>query len=587
MKFPENLPGGAFYWQDGSVLALNEILLSWLGNPTMNKAYAQLAGVLDRDFLDFNYASLSPGEVWQAETFLTAGEGNHFPVFISVRKPLEDSSEKRLYLVQKAQAWVRARAEWQRLAGITAHNPFFIVEINARGHPTYQNTTLQSFCQRHKFSLTEVLPDDLFLLLAQNESQTSRAKLGESHRSLCGHRVLRWEMYGAGKRHRYLLFGQDYTREAKFEETLAENGEWRLKAEILGKLKHEFNNLLGAISANTELAELQTPPDSEVASFLQKVLQTVDRGRDLVLETSRWFSENPETKDSPRVSIERLIEDLGKAVELASGKGCFVRRELQDKLPDMPLTLADAQKVFLPVLMNSVKAMPQGGTITFTGFTRKKANSNYLVFQITDRGEGIPHHLEEQIWEPFFTNWPKGQVQGPGLFSARRILEKYHGTIRLIENNGETTVFEITILLPAGKETVSSTPRKSLQVSLSGRTILVVEDEPDVRNLYQQTLMSEGCRVLLFPSAVEVPLAEVVSMTPDLLLTDLRVPGGGVEELACNLRRSLPMIPIIVGSGFINQQTEAFWHRLGSTTLLPKPFSRRELLLVLRQILSP
>jgi hypothetical protein len=202
---------------------------------------------------------------------------------------------------------------------------------------------------------------------------------------------------------------------------------------------------------------------------------------------------------------------------------------------------------------------------------REDDDGRWVALTVSDDGEGMDARQVEHCFDPFFTTKPKTKGTGLGLSTAYGVVTQAGGTIRVESRRGEGTTF--TIELPAA-DTLETVEPGDRDLSTSGPTgsgrILLVEDEPDVRALTGDLLELEGYEVTAVPDA-ERALEVAEAAAPDLLLTDVVMPGMNGIDLATELSRRLPELRVLFVSGYAEDAPERRGQVVDAAYLLAKP----------------
>jgi CheY-like chemotaxis protein len=254
---------------------------------------------------------------------------------------------------------------------------------------------------------------------------------------------------------------------------------------------------------------------------------------------------------------------------------------------------AHIEQVIVNLAVNARDAMPDGGTITLeTGnctvdpeFARSRPPLEpgpHVRLTVRDTGTGIPDAIRARILEPFFTTKEPGRGTGLGLATVYGIVQQCRGHIDFHSRPGRGS--EFSVLLPAHAADADQEQAVEPGLPLSrGETLLVAEDEPQVRKLTKKLLSRAGYRVFLAEDGAEALTVAAELERIDLLLTDVRMPRLGGVELARRLRAERPGLRVLFMSGYLDADARA--DELGSP-LMPKPFTMRELLSRVRAALD-
>jgi PAS domain S-box-containing protein len=369
------------------------------------------------------------------------------------------------------------------------------------------------------------------------------------------------------------LFGisHDITELRQAHETLEQTREALFrsqKMEVVGQLTggvaHDFNNILAVILGNVELLRLhlgrsRRSKDPEVEELIESVLRAVLHGKDLtgqLLAFSRRRQLNPQPVDVNAL-VESTVRLLGRTL------GATIHLETKTSA-EAGVALVDGaalEAAVLNIALNARDAMPDGGTLTIS--TSKAeiteapetaddlAPGRYAVLSLADTGCGMSPEVASRAFEPFFTTKGGSGGTGLGLSMVYGFARQSGGTAIIDSRVGRGTT--VRILLPMAGSGVPPADRVAVPGDARAvvRTILLVEDEDEVRDAVRRQLESLGHRVVMATAAAEALLLLQSAGGPDLLVTDV-VLGTGISgiDLALTARTSRPGLPVIFMSGF-------------------------------------
>lgn len=400
----------------------------------------------------------------------------------------------------------------------------------------------------------------------------------------------------------FLLLSRDVTAQRLEKEERAELEKrlrQLLKVEALGQLAggvaHDFNNILTVITGHAQLIRNQVDSDravledlsqielaTEGAATLTRQLLAFSRGQEL---ESEWLEINPILERMQHM-IDRLMRD---DIEL--------RLDLQEELWNIHGDEASLEQVFVNLALNAADAMKSGGTFTIRTRNVQLEEPDleeapdldpgrFICVEISDTGEGMTAEVRQRAFEPFFTTKSLGRGTGLGLASVYGVVHKSGGFIRLESRVGRGTTFKI--FLPATDERLRELELQAFQPSLRGReTILLCDDDPAVVRVMRGSLEQSGYQVLVAQDANETLDIEGNFDDPlHLLVTDVVMAGMSGGELTEILRERRPGLRVLFVSGYPNDVVEQHCTITEDDGYLPKPFTPRELLEHVRQVLD-
>ncbi len=337
-----------------------------------------------------------------------------------------------------------------------------------------------------------------------------------------------------------------------------------MKMESIGRLAggvaHDFNNLLTGIMGNLSLAFMDAKPDNPLLPILQEMQGAVERAADL---TRQLLAFSRKQIIEPRVlNLNDLVANLQNMLIRLLGEDVVLKVVPAN---DLGLVLVDPgqfEQVIVNLAVNARDAMPDGGTIVietanvdldaaYCDRHQDVRPGRYVMLAVSDTGEGMNPEVRKHIFEPFFTTKPKGVGTGLGLATAFGAVKQAGGSIEVYSEVGKGTTFKL--YLPRVYQPREEFERKAAGAEMprGSETILIVEDEPMVREPVRNTLSRLGYYVLVASNGPEaLSVAQEHSGKIDLLLTDVVMPGMNGRELADKLRESRPATKVLFTSGY-------------------------------------
>ncbi len=366
---------------------------------------------------------------------------------------------------------------------------------------------------------------------------------------------------------------------------------------LAGGVAHDFNNLLTVIRGYSELILNRLPPGDALRREMEEVKKAADRAAGLtgqLLAFSRRQFIAPKTLD-----LNGLIENMDGMLRRLLGEDII---ELCTELdPETGMVKADPgqlEQVIMNLAVNARDAMPTGGRLTIqTGSvvveqgTRRDAVPNepgcYVMLAVRDTGHGMDEETQSHLFEPFFTTKEKGKGTGLGLSTVYGIVRQSGGSITVSSAPGRGTTFKIYFpCVNASAQDGDHGPAGADR--REGReTILLVEDEPGVRGLVQETLRLQGYTVLEARHGIEALLTGAKHMGPiHLLLTDVVMPQMSGPEVAEKLAAVRPGLKVLYMSGYPDHPVFSKEGVKTDTAFLQKPFAPHVLVQKVREVLD-
>jgi two-component system, cell cycle sensor histidine kinase and response regulator CckA len=408
---------------------------------------------------------------------------------------------------------------------------------------------------------------------------------------------IRWvEAFGAARREpsgEVSIVGGvlDVTERKMLEDAIARTEKLESIGRLAGGIAHDFNNMLTAILSYVDLALDAVEPESSVAEDLREIRTAAERSAALtkqILSFAREqaFSPRPIDPNELVLGVDNLLRRvLGEDVELVT------------VLEASALVAADRhqlEQVLLNLATNARHAMKSGGRFTLAtsnadvdrATASRLAISPGRIVKLTasDTGEGMTDEVRLRAFEPFFTTKGHGLGTGLGLSTSYGIIRKHRGAITVSSIPGEGTTFEIVLPVTATDVPEVTTPRAVVRAKGGSECILVVEDEPRVRNLVVKTLERQGYKVLEARNGLEaVAIIESRGDEIDLVLSDHVMPQMSGLQLARHLRKERPSLRVIIMSGYSDESVARA--ELG-LDFLPKPFVPEQVLGTVREVLD-
>ncbi len=389
---------------------------------------------------------------------------------------------------------------------------------------------------------------------------------------------------------------------AESESRLLQSQKLEAVGKLAGGVAHDFNNLLTAIRGYAELLRDRLASDPEGLDDLREIELAAKRAGEL---TSQLLAFSRRQLVEPRiVDVNTVVASAAKLLSRLVGERVAVETVLEPGLPSVRIDPGQLHQVLVNLAINARDAMPEGGRLSITTSRGERSRESgglpsapggpivlpSVVLRVSDNGVGMPPEVRDRAFEPFFTTKETGRGTGLGLATCWGIVEHAGGSIEIDSTPSEGTVVRVILPSVAAVPTPEPEPPSgpSTSARLGGETILVVEDEAQLRALAERALVDRGFRVLAAPDGLAaLELLDATGASIDLLLTDVVMPRMGGPALARKLRERWPAARVLFMTGYA--EADAFSAEELPTSqleVLRKPFTPTELVRSVRRALD-
>jgi signal transduction histidine kinase/CheY-like chemotaxis protein len=342
------------------------------------------------------------------------------------------------------------------------------------------------------------------------------------------------------------------------EETVRRAQKMEAVGQLAGGIAHDFNNLLTAILGNAELLR-STLDNATQRSDVDEIHRAALRAAEL---TGQLLTFARKQRVEARVmNLNDLVHRTDKMLRRIIGERIAVRTRCHVDLPSVRVDPGQIEQVLLNLAVNARDAMPDGGNLTIETdvvdldeeYAREHPDARpgrYAVLAVSDTGTGIAEDVRSRIFEPFFTTKEVGKGTGLGLSICYGIVRQAGGHLSVYTEVGRGTTFRIYLPeVAAAAATPAATAKRPMPTGTE--TVLVVEDEEPVRKLLRRVLAGAGYTVLAAADGEEALRLLTASLhVPDLLVTDVVLPGRTGPEIAREVRQLVPDVAVLYISGY-------------------------------------
>ena len=383
---------------------------------------------------------------------------------------------------------------------------------------------------------------------------------------------------------------QQIAERKQIEAALQQSQKMEVIGQMTGGVAHDFNNLLTAVLGNLELA-LRRGKDDNIRRYLEGATQAAQRGAKITSQLLA-FSRTQRLQTEP-IDLNAIVTAMGDLLFRTIGATIRIESILERNLWQAAADPSQIESVILNLAVNARDAMPDGGRLTITTANVPRSDrtkpvelppQDYVCISVTDTGTGMTDEVLGKAFEPFFTTKPVGGGTGLGLSQVYGIVKQTGGTVTIDTQVGKGTRVKVYLPRTTGIPTVR--PPDTLQnVPLRGHeaTILVVDDDNDVRQLAISCLESLGYQVLAADGGDAALQLVATGIRIDLILIDIAMPEiTGVEAMHAILKQR-PGMPFLYMTGYVGPtKLDPSEHRV-----LKKPFTISELAEKVEELLFP
>jgi two-component system, cell cycle sensor histidine kinase and response regulator CckA len=489
-----------------------------------------------------------------------------------------------------------AEVQIQKLAAFPQVNPNPVLEFNAEGVLTYFNEAAREMAK----SLGQ---DQPLKVLPPDASEIARQCL------VSGQNKLRQEVCMAGKTISWSFFsiaaskvvhcyGVDITEMLNLESQFRHSQKLESVGQLAAGVAHDFNNILTVIQGYSDLLIGRCDGDASMTTPLKQISESARRASGLTRQLL-MFSRK-QVIQTRAIDLNTVLRNLSNMLTRLLGEDIAVESAYADNLPAIEADTGMIEQIIMNLAVNARDAMDKGGRLTITtsflevnaAYVRQHSDSKVgpsVCLSVTDTGSGMSRETMSRIFEPFFSTKAVGKGTGLGLATVYGIVKQHQGWIEVNSELGAGTTFKI--FLPATNKPTEhlneTIPLTKASVKGRNETILLVEDEPILREWVREVLESNSYRVLEASNGIEaLRVWDDENGKVDLLLTDMVMPEGMTgRDLARQLRARQAGLKVIYTSGY-SAEIAANDPELRDVPFLPKPYPAPQLNQMIRNCLD-
>jgi PAS domain S-box-containing protein len=365
---------------------------------------------------------------------------------------------------------------------------------------------------------------------------------------------------------------------------------------LAGGVAHDFNNLLHAMRGHIELLLQSKTEDHPDARRLQNVTKSIDRGTQLVRQLLLFGRKAGSRR--VRVDLNQEVEGMGRMLERTIPRMVALELRLDHSVWPLFADPVQIEQVLLNLAGNAADAMPEGGRLVLeTGnmvldaeFVRLHPGSTagpHVLLTVTDTGCGMGKEVLDHIFDPFFTTKEVGKGTGLGLSTVYGIVKAHGGYIQCFSEPGLGTTFKVFWPAVQGNENLAEERSRETFPDGGSETVLVVDDDVQIRELTQEALEMLGYSVRMAANGEQaLKIFQEHESSIDLVLLDLNMPGMGGYRCLEELLRLDPNVKVVIASGYKANGHGKNALNSGAKGFLGKPHQLKELAAMVRKVLD-
>jgi len=388
----------------------------------------------------------------------------------------------------------------------------------------------------------------------------------------------------------------EITERKRLEEQLMQSQKMEAVGQLAGGVAHDFNNILTAIVGYSDLLAAELSGSPRHLDDLEEIRKAARRAAAL---TRQLLAFSRKQVLEPRViDVNDVVLNLDKMLRSLISENIELKTSLAPKLDAARADPNQLEQVIMNLAINARDAMPDGGTLTIeTGnatldhaYAAQHVSvipGDYVMLAVTDTGCGMDQQTQARIFEPFFTTKPAGRGTGLGLSTVYGIVKQSGGNIWLYSEPGQGTTFKVYLpAIQALPEDIGK-PAPVEAVRHGGGTVLVVEDDEQLRRLTHRALATQGYTVLEADrGSTALDVARRHKGAIDLLLTDVIMPDTNGRKLADTLRPARPGLRVLYMSGYPDGAIANHGMLEPGVAYLAKPFTTEAVVRKVREVLE-
>ena len=383
-------------------------------------------------------------------------------------------------------------------------------------------------------------------------------------------------------------------RSLEMEQRLRQSQRLEAVGTLAGGIAHDFNNILTIIKGYTTLLPMESESPNRVREIASTIDRASQRGAEMISQLLAFARKSDGAFTS--TDVNQRVREIASMLRPAMPPNIAFELRLEENLPEIHADQGQVERVIVNLCTNARDAMPNGGTITFSTIRvpgdqaplhSSQETAQYLCLRVSDNGCGMDEATRQRIFEPFFTTKPRGKGTGLGMPVVYGLMQTHNGLVDVQSEVGRGTSISLYFPVPAEPlpQLLAQSPPPPNAVD-GTETILVVDDEPDVRYFLEVILKAHGYQVLSARNAEQALGTLPPSMPVHLLFSDIGLPSIDGFELSRRLRELHPGVKTVLCSGYADGGLKTKMAEHGIDGFVAKPYDMNELMQTIRAVLD-
>ena len=398
----------------------------------------------------------------------------------------------------------------------------------------------------------------------------------------------------------YIGASRDVTEKRAMENELRHAQKMEAIGNLAGGIAHEFNNVLGIIIGNIDLAEFYLSEDSAAKSCMDEIKGAGLRGRDIVKQLLN-FSRKMEYEKTP-LDLRPLVKESLKLMRASIPAIVRIRRNIAEKVDSITADATRLNQLIINLCTNAAQAIGEDGGNIVVELENVRLSSEeacrypelapgrYVRLSVIDDGPGIAPDLVDKVFEPYFTTKEQGKGTGMGLAVVHGIVKAHDGAVRIESRPGKGTAFRVLFpssMQDADEDKTKRKRRTTKELPKGNESVLFIDDEKSIARMYKTILSRLGYRVTAETNPLQaLRRFEAAPDDFDLVVSDISMPDMSGDKLAKKLLEIRPGLPIIVCTGYSETISEKRAAEMGIRGFLMKPVDKAEMASLAREVLD-